>query len=215
MEPCYGHSFSKENIKKFFNDEAETRNGKSVKQEWKVNARKSFLEIIKKDNKKTLLEIGAGAGYDSLFFMNNGLNVIAIDISAEMVKKCKDKNIEAYELDFYDLSSLNRKFDCIYSLNTFLYVPKKDLPKVIEKINSILNTDGLFYIGLYGGNDTVTEMVFGDVSDVPLFLAFHSEHYLKSILRNTFEVISFEHISIDNRIDFDTFYSIVLRKASK
>lgn len=208
-----GLVFSRENIQKFFNREAEIRNGKSVKPDWKVKIRENFLSMAKKENKKTLLELGAGAGYDSLFFMNNGLNVTAIDFSAEMVKKCVEKNIEAYEMDFYNLSSLNKKFDCIYTINTLLYVPANDLPKVLEEINSVLNKNGLIYAGLYGGNDTEKELVSDDVSDVPLSLAFHSEDMLKSTLGKYFEIISFEHLDIDHRLnDFRDFYSFVLRK---
>ena len=207
--------FSKENIQKFYNQEAEIRNEKYIKPDWKNNIRESFLKIIKIENKRTLLELGAGAGYDSLFFIDNGLKVIAIDLSTEMVKKCIEKDIETYELDFYDLSSLNKKFDCVYTLNTFLYVPKNDFLKVIKEIESILNLNGLFYMGLYGGNDIEKEMVFSDVSDVPLFFTFHSEDYLKFTLKEYFEIIGFEDINIEHHVrGFETFYSIVLRKKS-
>jgi len=205
--------FYKENLKKYYDKEAEIRNGKSVKPDWKVNIREKFWNMVKNENKRTLLELGAGVGYDSLFFINNGLKVIAIDLSTEMVKKCIEKNIEAYELDFYNLSSLNKKFDCVYSLNNLLYVPKNDLPKVFEEINSVLNTNGLFYMGLYGGNDTEKELVFNDVSDIPLNFTFYSENYLKSTLKKYFEIISFEQIDIDHQLnDFKKFNSVVLRK---
>ena len=86
--------FYKENLKKYYDKEAEIRNGRSIKPDWKVNIREKFWNIVKNENKRTLLELGAGAGYDSLFFINNGLKVIAIDLSTEMVKKCIEKNIE-------------------------------------------------------------------------------------------------------------------------
>ncbi|MDF2685773.1 MAG: class SAM-dependent methyltransferase [Clostridia bacterium] len=114
----------KENIKKYYNQEAALRDNKSVKADWKIKVRENFYNLIKQENKKTLLELGARAGYDSQFFINNGLMVIAVDISNEMVKKCREKAIEAYELDFYNLSSLNKKFDCIYAINTLLHVFK-------------------------------------------------------------------------------------------
>jgi len=206
-------NFYKENLKQYYDKEAEIRNGKSVKPDWKVNIREKFWSMVKNENKRTLLELGAGAGYDSLFFINNGLKVIAIDLSTEMVKKCIEKNIEAYELDFYDLSSLNKKFDCVYSLNNLLYVPKNDLPKVFEEINLVLNINGLFYMGLYGGNDIEKELFFNDVSDIPLNFTFYSENYLKSTLKKYFEIISFEQIDIDHQLnDFKKFNSVVLRK---
>lgn len=149
----------KENLKKFYNQEAALRNSNSIKPDWKINFRKKFLDLIKQENKKTLLELGAGAGYDSQFFMNSGLTVVAVDISSEMVKNCREKGIEAYELDFYDISSLGKKFECIYAINTLLHVPKVDLCYVLNEINFVLETNGLFYMGLYGGQDIENEYV--------------------------------------------------------
>jgi cyclopropane fatty-acyl-phospholipid synthase-like methyltransferase len=91
----------KENLRRYYNEEAELRN-KSDKADWKIKIREDYCNLIKQEHKKTLLELGAGAGYDSQFFMNNGLQVTAVDLSSEMVNKCKEKSIEAYELDFYN-----------------------------------------------------------------------------------------------------------------
>lgn len=84
-----------------------------------------------------MLELGAGAGYDSLFFMQSGFDVTAVDLSDEMVKKCREKGVEAFELDFYNLSSLDRKFDCVYAINSLLHVPKADLRHVLQEINFV------------------------------------------------------------------------------
>lgn len=198
----------KDNIKKYYNHEAELRESKSVKSEWKIKVRQNFYNVLKQENKKTLLELGAGAGYDSVFFMENGLSVIAVDISNEMVIKCKEKGIEAYELDFYNLSALNIKFDCIYAINSLLHVPKNDLYKVLYEIDLSLNGNRLFYLGLYGGNDTETEFVKSDISDAPRFFAFHSDSYLKNVLKDQFNIISFETLDLGA----DIFHSIILRK---
>lgn len=201
-------TFFKDNIKNYYNQEAELRESKSVKPEWKIKVRQNFYNVLKQENKKTLLELGAGAGYDSAFFMDNGLSVIAVDISNEMVIKCREKGIEAYELDFYDLSALNIKFDCIYAINSLLHVPKNDLHKVLHEIDLSLNKDGLFYLGLYGGNDTETEFIKSDISDTPRFFAFHSDIYLKNVLKDQFNIINFETLDLGT----DIFHSIILRK---
>ena len=202
----------RENLKNYYNSEAELRNSKSVRPEWKNNVREKFLKIIKQENKKTLLELGAGPGYDSQFFMNNGLSVVAVDLSSEMVNKCKEKNVEAYELDFYNLSSLDKKFDCIYAINSLLHVPKDDLPVVLGEINLVLNTGGLFYMGVYGGNDSENEYVKKEVSEIPRFFAYHSKSYLISLLEKYFEIIIFDEININDKTECDIFYSIVMVK---
>ena len=52
----------KENIKNYYNQEAEIRNSKSIRQDWKILEREKFFNLIKQENKKSLLELGAGAG---------------------------------------------------------------------------------------------------------------------------------------------------------
>ena len=206
----------KENIKKYYDTEAELRNSKSFKVDWKIQVRKKFCDLVKQENKKSLLELGAGAGYDSQFFMNNGMNVVAVDLSSEMVKNCRDKSIETYELDFYNLSSLNKKFDCIYAINSLLHVPKNDLRRVLNVINFVLETGGLFYMGLYGGQDTENEFVKNEVSDVPRFFAFHSDTYLKTTLENYFDILDFVTLDIGSsagvKSEANIFHSITMRK---
>ena len=131
--------------------------------------------------------------------MNNGLKVIAVDLSSEMVKKCREKSIEAYELDYYNLSSLNKKFDCIYAINTLLHVPKNDLLHVLNEINSVLDENGLFYMGVYGGEDTENEFVNIEISDAPRFFTFYSEKFLKIVLASVFDIISFESLDPHTR----------------
>jgi cyclopropane fatty-acyl-phospholipid synthase-like methyltransferase len=202
----------KENLKRYYNQEAELRNSKSVIADWKLKGRAKFFELLMQERKETLLELGAGAGYDSLFFMDNGLKVLAVDLSSEMVSKCREKSIEAQELDYYDLSSLNKKFDCVYAMNTLLHVPKDDLRHVLKEIDSVLNANGLFYMGLYGGGDTEKEFVKIEVSETPRFFALHSERFLKEILQLYFDIIDFETLDIGSGSEIDIFHSITLRK---
>ncbi|MCL2399999.1 MAG: class I SAM-dependent methyltransferase [Defluviitaleaceae bacterium] len=206
------YSQYKENIKKYYNTEAELRNSKSVKVDWKIQVRDKFCKLAKHENKETLLELGADAGYDSQFFMDNGLKVIAVDLSNEMVKNCLEKGIEAYEMDFYSLSSFEKNFDCIYAINTLLHVPKTDLNHVLNEINLVLGMNGLFYMGLYGGQDAENEFVKSEVSDAPRFFSFHSDSYLKTTLENHFDILDFETIDVSTGSEIDIFHSIIMRK---
>lgn len=195
------------NLKEFYNQEAGLRN-LSEKQEWKKNQRDKFLSYIKSEDKNSLLEIGAGTGTDSQFFMNCRLNVVAVDLSIEMVKLCKEKGIEAYELDFYNISNLNRKFDCIWSMNSLLHVPKTDLLKVLNEISSVLNEKGLFYMGVYGGEDSEREFV-NEVANTPRFFSSYSEDKLKEVLSEVFDIIEFEQIDVGRNMDFQ---AVIMRK---
>ena len=202
----------KENLKNFYNKEADARDS-SVKLGWKLRIREEYCGLIKLENKTSLIELGAGAGHDSLYFMNNGLQVTAVDISVEMAAKCAERGIEAYVLDYYEIKTLNRKFDCAWAVNTLLHVPKGDLPHVLDEISGVLNEGGLFYLGLYGGNDSEMDFVKSDISDVPRFYALHSEKFLRSVLENRYEILSYEPIEVTDRgPEFTLFHSFTLRR---
>ena len=199
----------KENLKRYYNQEAELRDA-SGKVDWKVKVRQDFCDLIKGKNKKTLLELGAGAGYDSRYFMDSGFDVVAVDLSHEMIKRCKEKGIEAYELDYYGLSSLERKFDCVWAMNTLLHVPKADLPAVLAEIKSVLAKNGLFYMGVYGGVDSESEYVRAEVSDTARFFSYYTEESLKSVLKRNFNIISFEQFEISRDAETHVFQSVVM-----
>ena len=198
----------KENIKTYYNQDAARRNSQRTRAPWKRKIRKNFYKIIKRENKKTLLELGAGAGFDSLFFMKKGIQVTAVDIADENIRSCREKGVEAYTLDFYELSSLNKKFDCIYALNTLLHVPKEDFCKVLQEIAAVLHQNGLFYLGLYGGNDEETNLVKSDVSDAPRLFTFYSAQYLKAALADCFHIVDFKTFPVGTYL----FHSVIVRK---
>lgn len=204
----------KENLRNYYNQEAEHRNA-SYKQDWKLKERKAFLDLAKHENKQILLELGAGTGDDSLFFMENGLKVTAVDLSAEMVKRCKEKGINAYELDYYQVTALNKQFQCVWAMNSLLHVPKTELPRVLTNIDSVLEKNGLFYMGVYGGVDSESEYVT-KISEHPRFFSFYTQGTLQNVLKKHFEIISFRQLDVGRRDKesqrgFD-FQSILMQK---
>lgn len=197
----------KKALKTFYDLEAAERDQGSPA-EWKNQPKEELLRLVLNEKKSTLLEIGAGTGKDSKYFSDNGLQVVAVDLSTEMVKHCKAKGIEAYELDYANVSSLGRKFDCIWSMNSLLHLEKKELPGVLKVLDSVLNGDGLFYIGVYGGEDKV-EYISTEGYTIPRHFAFYSDESLKKILSAYFEIVSFKVIELDRPYHFQ---SVILRK---
>ena len=197
----------KTKLRAYYNREAEYRNS-GEKQDWKIRQREAFYKLTILENKKTLLEIGAGTGQDSRYFMDHGLKVLAIDLSGEMVRICKEKNIEAYEFDMYDLFAINRKFDCVWSMNSLLHIPKSDLKKVLIGIESVLNENGLFYMGVYGGEDSEGYWT-NDISETPRFFSYYSESKIKEVLQSVFEIMAFTQFDVGRNIEFQ---SIIMRR---
>ncbi len=184
----------------------------STVSEWKLRERQDFLDLLKLENKVTLLEIGAGAGKDSKFFQDNGMQVVSTDLSPEMVKLCREKGLEAYEMDFKNLAFPDENFDALYALSCLLHVPKKDLPVILNTLKKLLKPAGLFFMSVYGG--PVTEGVWEkDYHQPPRFFSTYADDQLLSVVTRDFELDDFKTILLPAEADSDLHAQrLILRK---
>ena len=181
-----------------------------VMQDWKIELLAKFLSLLQKEHKQTLLEIGAGTGRDSKFFLDEGLDVVCIDLSPAMVELCRQKGLAAYVMDMADIQFPSSSFDAVYSMNSLLHLSKAEFPAVLRGISRLLKTDGIVFIGLYGGRDH--EGVWeNDSYDPKRFFSFFTDEHLKQEVTRVFDLISFESSHPQPEDDLD-FQSLILRK---
>ncbi|MEU6711045.1 class I SAM-dependent methyltransferase [Nonomuraea sp. NPDC046802] len=181
----------------------------SGKAPWKLAEREAFLNRLKGHGCGRLLEIGAGTGQDSAYFQENGLDVVAVDLSPAMVALCREKGIEAHAMDFLHLDFAPGSFDAVYALNCLLHVPNSDLPAVMDAIYTLMKPGGLFFLGVYGGGSLTGEGSFEeDDHDPPRFFSFRSDEQLQEYARNFFEIVDFHAVGPDE----SRFQSLTLQR---
>ncbi|RUS45723.1 class I SAM-dependent methyltransferase [Cohnella sp. AR92] len=196
-------------LKQSYNNFAEQRE-RSELAPWKREERDSFLSIVLAEKRETLLEIGAGPGRDSLIFKQKGLNVTATDLSEEMVRLCKEKGLDARVMDFCELAFPNESFDTVYAMNCLLHVPKANLDAVLQEIRRVLKPGGLFFCGLYGGEET--EGIWEkDNYEPKRFFAMHEDDRVVEAYGRSFEVEDFH--TVDMGPGRPHFQALLLRKS--
>lgn len=179
------------------------------KDDWKAAERAVFLSALQERNAKTVLEIGAGTGQDSLFFNQQGMETTSIDMSGEMVRLCREKNLTAFQMDFYHLDFPTSSFDAVWALNCLLHVPRSELETVLLGVKNVLKIGGLFYLGVYGGKNS--EGVWEDDTYEPKrFFSFHTDHSIRTVVSRHFEVLYFNTVDYGNASLH--FQSIILEK---
>lgn len=195
-----------------YNHEKAVQRDQTEKEFWKVILRQQFLSRLEQEGKTALLEIGAGTGNDSLFFHNNGLDVICTDLSPDMINLCREKGLEAYVMDFLSLDFPPDSFDAIYALNCLLHVPTRELPTVLRKLQGLLRPGGLFFLGVYGGaeEEGIHE---DDQHDPPRFFAHHTDEFMQHATSPFFDFVSFETVPIESKRWH--FQSMTLRRKEK
>jgi SAM-dependent methyltransferase len=183
------------------------------KHAWKLDERNAFLVRSGAEGKHRLLEVGAGTGQDSAFFADNGLDVVATDLTPEMVELCRAKGLDAHVMDFLDLRFPDESFDAVWSMNCLLHVPSADLPAVLSEIKRCLRPDGLFFLGVYGG--TPSEGILEtDKHDPKRFFSLRSDEQLQAFAREHFEVVDFHVVDLGiSSGPIFVFQSLTLRRS--
>lgn len=177
-------------------------------QEWKAIERANFLAHLQRENKQTVLEIGAGPGRDSLFFQQNGLTVTATDLSPAMVRLCQEKGLTAVVMGFDDLE-FAEPFDALYALNCLLHVPKKELPAILQRLHGLLQPGGLFYMGVYGGRDS--EGIYEkDEHEPKRLFAMYTNEAIQTVIGRFFTPVYFNAVPVES--DIHIFQSMIWRR---
>jgi SAM-dependent methyltransferase len=177
------------------------------KEEWKLAERRRFLERLHHERKSRLLEVGAGTGQDSIFFQENGLAVVATDLSPGMVERCRLKGLEAYVMDLKGLSFPAESFDAAYALNCLLHVPNAEMDAVLKALQVPLAPGALLYVGMYGGAD-VEGVVADDWHEPKRFFSFRSDETLVRMAEQHFEIVDFHVVTAGKR----PFQALTLRR---
>jgi predicted adenylyl cyclase CyaB len=107
-----------------------------------------FIELLKGKN---ILDLGCGAGDHSQYFIQQGLDVTAIDLSEKMVELCKNKGLNAQIMDIENLQFPDNSFDGIWAVTSLLHIEKGKLAPVIKKLHKIIKPEGLIFVCMKEG----------------------------------------------------------------
>jgi SAM-dependent methyltransferase len=176
------------NLRAWYDGEAGDRDG-MVKQRFKLDERAAFLDRLRAVEASSLLEVGAGTGQDSVYFRDAGLDVVAVDLSPEMVRRCAEKGIKALVRDVKRLDLPPNSFDAVWAMNCLVHVPNADLPQVLREIRSVLRPGGLFFVGTWGGRPAE-----GIPAADERFFSFRGDRQVFAAVHEMFEVIDFHTI---------------------
>jgi SAM-dependent methyltransferase len=161
---------------------------------WELEERDAFFRLLQRERTRSLLELGAATGADAAFFVEKGFDVVCIDLSPEMVRRCRNKGLTAHVMDVGDLRFEAGTFDAVYAKNCLVHVPKAELETALGAIARVLRPGGLFYLSMYGGREF--EGVWeGDSWEPKRFFSFHTDESLRRAVTRSFEICSFERIS--------------------
>lgn len=112
-----------------------------------------FLQKLKKGS--TILDFGCGSGRDTIYFLEQGYYVDAIDGSVELCRLASEHTgIKVKNMLFQELSAVE-KYDGIWACSSILHLPFEILTEVMGKMQIALKKKGIIYTsfkyGIFAG----------------------------------------------------------------
>lgn len=101
---------------------------------------------------KKVLDFGCGSGRDTKYFLNAGLDVVAIDGSEELCKSASAyTGIHVKHMLFQELDEVDC-YDGIWACSSILHLTKDELRIVMNKMSRAIKPNGIIYTSFKYGN---------------------------------------------------------------
>lgn len=189
-------------------------------------AKRSYTKMAKVDA-KNILELGCGAGYDSLFFAQKGLEVVAVDFSQTAIGHVRDlitenKLEDKIQCRVKDLTKPWPKktypcatVDAVFANKSLHYFKDSTTKKVLDNIYRILRPKGLLFASVHSAFNKYAEE--GDMVEEALFVyegklrRFFTRPCLKDYLNGSFEVLYLDYLREGQSRD-KSFLEVIARK---
>lgn len=127
-----------------------------------------------------VLDVGCGSGRDSLYFLNNGIEVVAFDASEEMAFLASQKiNHPVLVKNIEDMNWEN-EFDGVWAMASLLHLKKEYIQEAITSCIKSLKQDtaGLFFASLKMGTGE-------GYDEKGRFFSYYTKEELSNILEKT------------------------------
>lgn len=177
----------------------------------------AILKLLKNIKGKNILDLGCGPGFLIKTLYKRGARIFAVDNSKEIIKICKEKNININNLKCFvgDATNLNffsnNKFDVVIMHMVFLNIPSKNkIEKIFKEVSRVLKKSGVL---IFSDLHPVVKMLGGagtekKITKLPGFSYFRDgSKYKANVLLGDYSRIEF----LDSHWKLET-YSKFLNK---
>ena len=172
--------------------EAEARAGlRGELDPMRVDIRDGFVELLQREGRSRLVDVGAGPGRDTVEFRDRGFGVIGVDLAPANVGLMRAQGLDGVAGSLYALPFPDGSFDALWTMSTFVHVPHDRFDEAMTELLRVVAPGGPLAIGTWGGLDFEGVPEFGELRPFRFFsLAAHDRW--RSMLQRRGDLEHFE-----------------------
>jgi 2-polyprenyl-3-methyl-5-hydroxy-6-metoxy-1,4-benzoquinol methylase len=99
-----------------------------------------------------VLELGCGAGHDSVALLSSGLDLVPTDGCAELAEEAEKRLKQPVRVLLFEDLDEQQRYDGVWANACLLHVPRSELPGIILCIHTALKPAGVFHATYKAGS---------------------------------------------------------------
>jgi len=159
-----------------------------------------------------VLDVGCGPGRDAKYFSDSGCEVTGIDLVPEFLKIAREKVPKGkfYSMDMRRMGFKDDYFDGIWSMASFLHIPRNEADKTMKEHVRVLKQKGIMFISTLEGDGEDPLPPSPKYGGYSKFFYGYEENEFKELLKSS--GFSIENFDKDVRSEKLIFFNILARK---
>src|SRR3989344_5687310 len=146
---------------------------------------------------RKILDAGSGPGRDLIYFKEEGLDVVGIDVSKGMLRECKRRTgITCLEMDMRKMNFEVETFSGVWCMASLSDISKEDSPKAINEFHRVLKHGGVLYIAVKEGIG-VGVVKKKKYNGIERTYVYYKQNELEDLLKKKFIILN-SNVSDDN-----------------
>jgi SAM-dependent methyltransferase len=172
--------------------DAEARAGRrGVRDEMRHQLRRRFAAILRSEDRRRLIEVGAGPGIEAADWVADGHDVVAVDLGVENCRVAATHGVSAVAASLSELPVRDARFDALWTMSTFVHVPHDRKHDALDELVRVVEPGAPLGVGTWGGRDFEGHPEFGDLRPYRFFSLMEHDDWRATLAAHG-ELESFE-----------------------
>ncbi len=134
----------------YYEDEAQSQRRGPVSG-YRVELRERFVELLLREGRRTVVDIGAGPASDAAGFVDASICYSGVDLSPANAALGSAAGYDVIAASLFNLPFADATFDAGWSMSTMMHVPEAEAAVAFREVVRPLRRGAPLAVGLWGG----------------------------------------------------------------
>lgn len=139
-----------DDLRSYYEEEARQRR-RPVPTGRRAELHAEFVELLRTEGRRSILDFGAGPGFDGPGFQRAGLRYVGLDLAHGNGVQARTAGIVVVQGSMADPPFAAMSFDAGWSMSALMHVADRDVPATLSAMASVLRPGGPLVVGQWGG----------------------------------------------------------------